>query len=62
MIKSLGTLDFASRLWGVFRALIGGALVELKVHYGEGVTEYACPELVEGLSNKSQLDLDESNT
>jgi hypothetical protein len=39
MIKSLCTLDFASRLWGVFRALITGALEGLKVQYGEGVTE-----------------------
>jgi SRSO17 transposase len=36
MIDSLCTLDFASRLWGVFRALIAGALDELKLPSGEG--------------------------
>ena len=39
MIKSLCTLDFASRLWGVFRALIAGALDGLKAQYGEDVTD-----------------------
>lgn len=39
MIKSLCTLDFASRLWGVFRALITGTLNELKTHYGESITD-----------------------
>lgn len=37
MIESLCTLDFASRLWGVFRMLIVSALEELRMQYGEGV-------------------------
>ena len=39
MIESLCNLDFASRLWGLFRALIAGALDELKAQYGERVTQ-----------------------
>lgn len=39
MIKSLCTLDFASRLWGVFRALLTGTLNELKAHYGDSITD-----------------------
>jgi hypothetical protein len=39
MIKSLCTLDFASRLWGVFSALITGALNELKAQYGESIND-----------------------
>jgi len=35
MIDSLCRLDFAGRLWGLFRALISGALGELKAQYGE---------------------------
>ncbi|MCX9714380.1 hypothetical protein, partial [Vibrio cholerae] len=34
MINSLCTLDFASRLWVIFRALISGALDELSKLYG----------------------------
>lgn len=39
MIKSLCTLDFASRLWGLFRGLIRGALNDLKEQYGEVVSD-----------------------
>lgn len=39
MIKSLCTLDFATRLWGVFKALITGALNDLKPQYGESITD-----------------------
>jgi len=39
MIDSLCTLDFASRLWGMFRALIAGALDELKLLNGEGIAD-----------------------
>ena len=39
MIDSLSSLDYASRLWGLFRALIAGALDELKAQYGEMVSD-----------------------
>lgn len=35
--NSMRSLDFASRLWGMFRALIAGALDELKVQFGEAM-------------------------
>ncbi len=39
MIDSLCTLDFASRLWGLFRGLITGALNDLKAQYGETISD-----------------------
>ncbi len=39
MIDSLCTLDFASRLWGLFRGLIAGALGNLQEKYGEHASE-----------------------
>ena len=39
MINSLCTLDFASRLWVIFRALISGALDELSKLYGVSVAQ-----------------------
>jgi len=39
MIDSLNTLDFASRLWGLFRGLIIGALNNLEEQYGEVISD-----------------------